>query len=71
MGYEISRGNVAVLKQHSSHKTTMLYVDFIENVLTRADHTKQLVVCGVDLEKFAPLKKPVSYSGAYRLQWYL
>lgn len=26
----------------------MLYVDFIENVLTRADHTKQLVVvwCG-------------------------
>lgn len=44
MGYEISRGNVAVLKQHSSHKTTMLYVDFIENVLTRADHTEQLVV---------------------------
>ena len=44
MGYEISRGNVAVLKQHSSHKTAMLYVDFIENVLTRADRTKQLVV---------------------------
>lgn len=44
MGDEISRGNVAVLKQHSSHKTTMLYVDSVENVLTRADHTKQLVV---------------------------
>lgn len=26
---------------------------------------------GVDLEKFAPLKKPVSYSGTRRPQWYL
>lgn len=71
MGYEISRGNVAVLKQHSSHKTTILYVDFTENVLTKADHTEQLVVCSVDLKKSAPLKKPVSYSGTYRPQWYL
>ena len=48
-----------------------IVVDPMGNVLTKADHTEQLVVCSVDLEKSALLKKQVPYLGTRRPQWYL
>lgn len=48
-----------------------IVVDPMGNVLTKADHTEQLVVCSVDLKKSALLKKQVPYLGTRRPQWYL